>query len=134
MMTMLIGLGTELSLQAAVIMLVAHALYKGALFLVAGAIDHETGSRDIIRLRGLAHAMPKTAAIALLAAASMAGMAPLFGLIAKELTYEAALDSGAIVAGAIFCGNWLFVCIAGVVDISMPGRTLRSRRWPTSSL
>jgi len=118
MMTMLIGLGTDLSLQAAVIMLVAHALYKGALFLVAGAIDHETGRRDITRLRGLAHAMPKTAAIAVLAAASMAGMAPLFGFIAKELTYDAALDSGAVVAGAIFCGNWFFVCIAGVVGIA----------------
>jgi multicomponent Na+:H+ antiporter subunit A len=115
MLTMLIGLGTELSLQAAVVMLLAHALYKGALFLVAGAVDHETGTRDVTQLGGLAHAMPIIAVAAGLAAISMAGMAPFFGFIAKELTYEAALGSGLGVTAVMFCGSVLFVFIAGVV-------------------
>jgi multicomponent Na+:H+ antiporter subunit A len=85
---LLFGAGTSEAAVAAVVYLVAHACYKGALFLVAGAIDHETGTRDVTLLGGLRRAMPRTAAGGALAAGSMAGI-PLFaGFVAKEQFYE----------------------------------------------
>jgi len=83
-LVMLLGLGSAPAITAAVTFLFAHALYKGALFLVAGAVDHETGTRAIDELGGLRQKMPFTAAAAFIAAASMAGVLPLFGFIAKE--------------------------------------------------
>jgi multicomponent Na+:H+ antiporter subunit A len=89
-MVLLVGLGTSQAVMAGLVYLIAHACYKGALFLVAGAIDHETGTRDVRLLGGLRRAMPRTAAAAAMAAASMAGI-PLFaGFIAKEQLYESA--------------------------------------------
>jgi NADH:ubiquinone oxidoreductase subunit 5 (subunit L)/multisubunit Na+/H+ antiporter MnhA subunit len=81
---MLIGQDTSIAYKALVIGIVAHALYKSALFLVAGIVDHETGTRDLRRLGGLRHMMPLTFAIASVAALSMAGLPPLFGFLAKE--------------------------------------------------
>jgi multicomponent Na+:H+ antiporter subunit A len=52
-MVFLIGIGTTLAIEAAMVLLLAHALYKGTLFMVAGNIDHETGTRDVTMLSGL---------------------------------------------------------------------------------
>lgn len=93
MLVFLLGLGTPLALKTAALFLVTHALYKGALFLSAGSVDHGTGTRDITRLGGIGRAMPFTAAAAGLAALSMAGLPPLLGFIAKELVYETTLES-----------------------------------------
>lgn len=93
MLTMLIGLGSTLAIKAAMAVVLGHALYKGALFLVAGAVDHATGTRDVRRLGGLATKMPVTAVAAGLAALSMAGIPPLFGFIAKEELLEASLHA-----------------------------------------
>jgi multicomponent Na+:H+ antiporter subunit A len=90
-LVLLIGLSFKDSLKAAVVFLVVHSLYKGALFMVAGNVDHETGTRDVTRLGGLRFLMPLTAAAALVAACSMAGFPPLFGFIGKELAYKAKL-------------------------------------------
>jgi multicomponent Na+:H+ antiporter subunit A len=90
-MVFLIGIGTTLAIQAAMVFLLAHALYKGTLFLVTGNIDHETGTRDVSELSGLAKKLPYTAYAAVLAAMSMAGVMPFFGFIAKEILYEAAI-------------------------------------------
>lgn len=90
-MVFLLGIGTPLAVKAALTFLLAHALYKGALFLVAGGVDHAAHTRDIRRLSGLARAMPLTASGALLAGASMFGLPPTFGFVAKELLYESAL-------------------------------------------
>ncbi len=80
--------GTSQAVTAGLMYLLAHACYKGALFLVAGAVEHEAGTRDASRLAGLHRAMPVTAVAAGLAALSMAGM-PLFaGFIAKEQLYD----------------------------------------------
>ena len=85
---LLFGMGTPHAVAAGFAYLVAHACYKGALFLVAGAVEHETGTRDVALLGGLRRAMPLTAIGAALAAGSMAGL-PLFGgFIAKEQFYE----------------------------------------------
>ena len=88
LMVFLIGLGHEIALQAAMIYLFAHSLFKGALFMAAGCIDHGTGTREIGRLSGLGRAMPVTAAASVLAALSMAGLAPFIGFIAKEFAYK----------------------------------------------
>lgn len=86
---LLLGLGTPASLTAAIVYLVAHACYKGALFLVAGTIDHETGTRDVTALGGLRSVLPVTALAALLAALSMAGVPLTLGFIGKDAAYEA---------------------------------------------
>ena len=83
-LTMLLGVGTREAIAAALVYLVAHACYKGALFLVAGAIDHETGTRDITVLSGLRRAMPLTAVAGGAAALSMAGVPLTLGFVAKE--------------------------------------------------
>jgi multicomponent Na+:H+ antiporter subunit A len=85
---LLFGIGTPVAVTAGLVYLLAHACYKGALFLVAGAVEHETGTRDVSLLTGLRAAMPATALAAALAALSMAGV-PLFaGFIAKEQLYD----------------------------------------------
>jgi len=118
-LTLLIGLGTSLALKAMVVFLLGHALYKGALFLVAGAVDHETGTRDVTQLGGLARAMPITAIAASIAALAMAGVPPLFGFIAKELLYEVGLGSGTWLASAIILGALFTVFIASVVALGV---------------
>jgi multicomponent Na+:H+ antiporter subunit A len=92
-MTLLLGLGTTAAVQAAIVFLFGHALYKGALFMLAGVIDHETGTRDVNRLSGLRSAMPVSTTAGVLAALSMAGVPALFGFYGKELLYES-LASG----------------------------------------
>ncbi|MGC9334553.1 MAG: hydrogen gas-evolving membrane-bound hydrogenase subunit E [Anaerolineae bacterium] len=83
-LVVLIGQDTEIAFKALVIGVMAHALYKSALFMVAGIVDHETGTRDLRRLGGLYRAMPFSFVIAGVAALSMAGLPPLFGFLAKE--------------------------------------------------
>ena len=80
----LIGQDTEIAFKALVISILAHALYKSALFMMAGIIDHETGTRDIRLLGGMRRQMPVMFWIAGTAALSMAGLPPLFGFLAKE--------------------------------------------------
>ena len=92
-LTMLLGVGTQEAIIAALVYLVAHAGYKGALFLIAGAIDHETGTRDISVLAGLRRSMPITALAASLAALSMAGVPLTLGFIGKDGAYEALLHA-----------------------------------------
>ncbi|HSM66518.1 MAG TPA: proton-conducting transporter membrane subunit, partial [Ilumatobacteraceae bacterium] len=79
----LLGLGTPATTYAGVAMLLAHALFKASLFLSVGVVDHEAGTRDMRRLRGLARALPVAAASIVVAAASMAAIPPTFGFVAK---------------------------------------------------
>ena len=90
-LTMLLGVGTREAVAAALAYLVAHAGYKGALFLVAGAIDHETGTRDITALAGLRRTMPITALAGGAAAMSMAGVPLTLGFVGKDGAYDALL-------------------------------------------
>ncbi len=119
-LTMLLGVGTAQAVTSAVVLLVAHALYKAALFLVAGNIDHATGTRDVTALGGLARALPGTAAAAILAALSMAGAPPMFGFVGKELLYTSKLDLealGAKLIVAALAANIALVAAAGLVAI-----------------
>lgn len=119
-LTMLLGLDTTLSVKAAIVLLIAHSLYKASLFLIAGSVDHETGTRDINQLRGLRKAMPVTAFAATLAALSMAGLPPLFGFIAKEVIYEAKLeipDLTVFITAAGILTNILLIGVAGMLSL-----------------
>ncbi|MBT9491377.1 MAG: monovalent cation/H+ antiporter subunit A [Paucibacter sp.] len=89
--TFMIGLGTPMSAVVAVFHILNHACFKAALFMTAGIVDHETGTRDMRRLGGLMTAMPLVGSLGLLAAAAMAGVAPLNGFLSKELMLEQAL-------------------------------------------
>ena len=120
-LTLLLGLDTVLSVKAATLFLLAHALYKGALFLVAGAVDHETGTRDVTRLGNLSRTMPVTAVAAGLAALSMAGLPPMLGFINKELLYEAKLHAphaALWVTGAGVLASIFLVVVAGTVGLA----------------
>jgi multicomponent Na+:H+ antiporter subunit A len=92
-LTLLLGIGSNLAIKAAVAYLLAHALYKAALFMTSGTIDHEAGTREAGRLGGLGRAMPLTAAAATLGALSMLGAPLLPGFIGKETLFEALLDT-----------------------------------------
>jgi multicomponent Na+:H+ antiporter subunit A len=113
-LVLLLGLGTSVAVKAAMVFLLAHALYKGALFMMAGAVYHESGTQDIDELGGLRRAMPITAFVAGLAAISLAGFGPLLSFIGKELLLEAVLEAPQF---------WLFftlvAVLAGVVNVAM---------------
>ncbi|MEW9616079.1 putative monovalent cation/H+ antiporter subunit A [Shinella sp. S4-D37] len=120
LLVMLTGFGSEHAVAAAALYLVAHSLFKGALFMVAGLVDHEAGTRDITRLGGLRRAMPVTFLAALFAALSMAGLPPFFGFLAKEEVY-AALAGGSLRAVAFtvaaVIGNGLMFAVAFAVAL-----------------
>lgn len=88
----LLGLDTPMSSLAAVFHVGNHATFKASLFMAAGIVDHECGTRDMRRLGGLWRQMPQTAALAIVAASAMAGV-PLFnGFLSKEMFFAEALD------------------------------------------
>lgn len=90
---LLIGVGTELAIGAAVVLLVAHIAYKAALFLVVGNVDHVHASRDPFADHSAARDMPASAGAAALAAASMAGVPLLLGFLAKDALLAANLHA-----------------------------------------
>ena len=90
LMTMLLGFSSPLAVVACVLHIINHATFKAALFMNAGIVDHEAGTRDIKRLGGLFHLMPATAIMGIIAAASMGGLPPLNGFLSKEMMLEQA--------------------------------------------
>jgi len=98
LITLLLGMNSTLGLVAAIFHMVNHATFKASLFMAAGIVDHETGTRDMTRLRGLYRAMPITATLAMVAAASMAGVPLLNGFISKEMFFaETTFISGDLI-------------------------------------
>ena len=120
LLVMLTGYGSAKAVEAAVLYLVAHSMFKGALFMVAGLLDHGTGSRDITSLGGLRGKMPITFAAAFLAALSMGGLPLFFGFLAKEEIYAglgfASVWSALLTAVAI-AANALMFAIAFMVGL-----------------
>lgn len=118
--TMLIGIGTDAAILAAMVFILVHALYKATLFLVAGLLDKGAGTREYLELGGLGRAMPISAGVAALAALSMAGLPPFFGFLGKELIYEATLDAPRwelLVSAAAIAANALTFAAAGIVAL-----------------
>ncbi|MDF1761936.1 MAG: monovalent cation/H+ antiporter subunit A [Oleibacter sp.] len=91
LITLLLGLDTELAALAAMFHVINHAVFKASLFMAAGIIDHEAGSRDMRKLNGLYRYMPITATLAMVAASSMAGVPLLNGFLSKEMLFTEAL-------------------------------------------
>ena len=117
-LTLLIGLDDPVASVATVGFLLSHALYKAALFFAAGNAIHATGEDRLSAMSGLARAMPLTAAAALVACLSMAGLPPFIGFIAKELLFEAKLAAGTTVLIAIaVLVNAVMVGVAAVVAL-----------------
>ena len=117
-LTMGLGSSNPYAITGAMTFLVVHSLYKAPLFLVAGIVDHETGTREVDRLGGLVKFMPLTAIAAGLAALSMAGLPPFIGFIAKEVAYKAAWDAETLslfIVAASLLANALMFAAAGVV-------------------
>ncbi len=111
-MVFLTGIGTDLAVKAAVGYLLAHALYKGALFLVAGNVEHEFGTAELGKLGGLLRRAPWTASAAIAAGAGMAGLAPTLGFLGKENLLMASWE----IPGAV----WV-VTAAAAVGIAVSG-------------
>ncbi|WP_046863066.1 monovalent cation/H+ antiporter subunit A [Microvirga massiliensis] len=93
LITLLIGLDRPVALVAAVFHIVNHATFKASLFMAAGIIDHETGTRDIRRLSGLWRFMPYTGNLAMVAAAAMAGVPLLNGFLSKEMFFAETIEN-----------------------------------------
>ncbi|MGV6394831.1 monovalent cation/H+ antiporter subunit A [Pseudomonas caspiana] len=87
LITLLLGLNSPLAAVAAVFHILNHATFKASLFMAAGIIDHESGTRDIRKLSGLIKLMPYTATLAMVASASMAGVPLLNGFLSKEMFF-----------------------------------------------
>ena len=106
LITLLFGLGTPLGAVAGVFHIINHAIFKASLFMAAGIIDHESGTRDMRKLNGLWHYMPYTATLAMVAAASMAGV-PLFnGFLSKEMFFAETLHQS-------WLGDWSWILPLG---------------------
>ncbi|MDD3836727.1 MAG: monovalent cation/H+ antiporter subunit A [Phenylobacterium sp.] len=91
LITFLLGLNSPLACVAAIFHIVNHAIFKASLFMAAGAVDHEAGTRDMRRLGGLIRFMPVTTVLATVAAAAMAGVPLLNGFLSKEMFFEETL-------------------------------------------
>jgi len=94
LITLLLGMNSALALVAAVFHMMNHATFKASLFMAAGIVDHETGTRDMRRLSGLSQAMPITAGVALVASAAMAGVPLLNGFLSKEMFFAETIFAG----------------------------------------
>ncbi|MDJ0311921.1 Na+/H+ antiporter subunit A [Arthrobacter sp. H35-D1] len=94
-MALVVGLGGREAAMAGIALVLAHGLFKASLFLVVGIIDHQSGTRDIRQLSGVFSSAPKLGVVALIGVASMAGLPPMAGFIAKEGVFQAFIASAA---------------------------------------
>ena len=92
LIVLLLGLNTPLSNVAAVFHIINHATFKASLFMAAGIIDHETGSRDMRRINGMWKYLPHTAVLAMVASSAMAGVPLLNGFLSKEMFFGETLQ------------------------------------------
>ncbi|MEQ4725267.1 Na+/H+ antiporter subunit A [Nonomuraea sp. B19D2] len=101
LLTVLFGSGTGGAALAGAAMLLAHALFKAALFLVVGIVGHMAGTRDLRELSGAGRSMPWVCGVAVLAGASMLGLPPLAGFAGKEAALETLMDAPLALAGVV---------------------------------
>jgi multicomponent K+:H+ antiporter subunit A len=120
LITLLFGLSTPLSVVAGVFHIMNHAIFKASLFMAAGIIDHECGTRDMRRINGLFRLMPITATLAIVAAGSMGGVPLLNGFLSKEMFFAETIGH------PVFDDlNWLlptFATLAGVFAVAYSAR------------
>ena len=119
LITFLLGLGSPLAVVAALFHVLNHATFKASLFMTAGIVDHETGTRDMRRLAGLWAFMPWTATLATVAAASMAGIPLANGFLSKEMFFAEAVQAGRS------AGSWLLPAAATFAGICSVAYSVR---------
>jgi len=116
LITLLLGMNSPLALVAAVFHMMNHATFKASLFMAAGIVDHETGTRDLHRLGGLYRSMPITTTLAVVSAAAMAGVPLLNGFLSKEMFFAETIVAGQGV------GAWailpILATIAGMFSVA----------------
>ncbi|WP_096462939.1 monovalent cation/H+ antiporter subunit A [Sulfurifustis variabilis] len=120
LITLLFGLDTRLSAVAGVFHILNHATFKASLFMAAGIIDHEVGSRDMRRVHSLFRHMPHTAVLAMVAAAAMAGVPLLNGFLSKEMFFAETLH-----LEALGRSSWLlpaFATLASLFSVAYSAR------------
>ncbi|MGI8940018.1 MAG: Na+/H+ antiporter subunit A [Iamia sp.] len=120
LLIVLFGIGHPETTAAGVALLVAHALFKAGLFLIVGIVDHATGTRDIRRLHGVRSQLPWVAAMAAIVTASMVGLPPLLGFVAKEAALDALVEEA---------GAWTVVALVAVVLGSVLTTAYSVRLW-----
>ncbi|WP_155922099.1 Na+/H+ antiporter subunit A [Bacillus sp. EB01] len=102
---------------AAIFHLINHSTFKGALFMVVGIIDHETGTRDIRKLGGLMQIMPISFTLAVIGAFSMAGLPPFNGFLSKEMFFTAVVNASGMSIFNMETLGILFPVIAWVASV-----------------
>ncbi len=144
LITLLLGLNSQVAAVAAVFHMMNHATFKASLFMAAGIIDHETGTRDIRRLDGLFKKMPITGTLAMVASAAMAGVPLLNGFLSKEMFFaetvyisslpwvEAGLPLAATAAGVfavVYSLRFSFDIFFGPLSTDLPRQPHEPPRW-----
>lgn len=111
--TVMVGYGTQASALAGLGLVIGHALFKSALFLIVGVIDRQLSTRDVTELSGVGRQAPVMATAAFISVASMAGIPPTIGFVAKESALTSLLDDA--MGGSV----WGLVALIGIVLGSM---------------
>ena len=121
LITLLFGLDTPMSAVAAVFHIINHAIFKASLFMAAGIIDHECGTRDMRRINGMFKYMPWTATLGILAAGSMAGVPLLNGFLSKEMFFTETIGHPAFQGYATYVLP-AFATLAGMLSVAYSAR------------
>ncbi|MGO2414946.1 MAG: proton-conducting transporter transmembrane domain-containing protein, partial [Cobetia crustatorum] len=120
LITLLFGFNSQMAAVAGLLHIINHATFKASLFMAAGIVDHECGTRDIRKLNGLYRYMPHTTILAMVASASMAGVPLLNGFLSKEMFFAESLDAQLL--GGL---SWLIPALATLGGILSVAYSLR---------
>ncbi len=111
----LLGIGSPLAVAAAIFHIINHATFKAALFMIAGIIDHESGTRDLRKLSGLWQLLPFTATLTMITAASMAGVPLTNGFLSKEMFFT---ELVANLSGPVLLVSAIVATLAGIFAVA----------------
>jgi len=132
-MMLLVGVGAYDAAQAGAVLLLAHGAFKAALFMVVGIIDHQVGTRDVRAIPGFDRSWAPVVGVAVVSAASMAGIPPMLGFIAKEKALEAAAHQQMVMLVGIIVGSLLTVAYSGRFVLGVLGRLREPDRAPPAA-
>lgn len=110
----LLGIGSPLAVAAAIFHIINHATFKAALFMIAGIIDHESGTRDLRKLSGLWQLLPFTATLTMITAASMAGVPLTNGFLSKEMFFNELIAN---LSGPVLLVSAIVATLAGIFAV-----------------